>query len=258
MAFATNDGHRIYYELEGTGPPLVLHHGFSGTHKRWRRHGYVDALRAHYRVILIDALGHGASDKPHDPARYHIQRQASDVVAVLDTVGIGRTHYWGFSMGGRIAFALAKHFAPRLQSLIIGAAHPYERTLPADECSDGSDPEAFVRTLYRRTGADLTALPRETREELFANDFRALSAVQQDWPSLEDALPTIRAPTLLYVGDADPYLEKVRAVAKLIPGSHLVILEGLDHGTAFREARQVLPHVKAFLTSTEVAALKTP
>ena len=63
---------------------LVLQHGFSESVVDWYEAGYVDALRSDYRLILIDARGHGASDKPHDPGAYELERRVADVVAVLD------------------------------------------------------------------------------------------------------------------------------------------------------------------------------
>jgi hypothetical protein len=90
VPYADNDGIRIHYEVEGVGPPLMLHHGFTISLEEWRRFGYVDALKSEYQVILIDARGHGASDKPHDPAAYEMARRAGDVVAVLDDLGSTR------------------------------------------------------------------------------------------------------------------------------------------------------------------------
>ena len=247
MPFARSSEYAIHYEVVGHGPPLVLQHGFSGTLKRWIWAGYVDALKSRYRLILVDARGHGGSDKPHNPDAYSIEAQASDVAAVLDDLGIERAHYWGFSMGGRIAFAMAKYQSSRVRTLVIGGGHPYSRKLPAEDCLDGSNPGLFVERLYRRTGIDLDKLPVEVRDELFANDFHALAAVQGDWPSLEDVLRTMKIPCLLYVGDADPYLAKVTQCAKTIPGAQIFVLPGLDHGSGFRESALVLPRIILFL-----------
>jgi pimeloyl-ACP methyl ester carboxylesterase len=251
MPFAPSGGVRIHYEVEGNGAPLLLHHGFSGSLKVWRRSGYVDALKGRFRLILIDARGHGQSDKPHDPAAYELERQASDVMAVLDHLSLERAHYWGYSMGGRIAFAIALQAPQRVHSLVIGAAHPYSRTLPPGERPDGSDPQAFVAALYKRTGSDLSALPPEVREDLFANDFRALAAVQGNWPPMEHVLPWMAMPTMLYVGDRDPYLEKVRKCAAAISGARMLELPGLDHATVFRESALVLPAVTRFLAEAQ-------
>ena len=126
MPDAYNGGIRIHYEIEGAGPPLLLHHGSSGSGADWRDLGYVDALKHDYKLILIDARGAGASDKPHDAAAYDPALRASDVVAVLDDLGIRHTHYFGYSLGGWVGFLLAKYAPDRFTSLILGGAHPYD------------------------------------------------------------------------------------------------------------------------------------
>ena len=126
MPYADNDGTQIHYHVEGNGPPLVLHHGFTSSLKNWYAYGYVEPLKADYQLILIDARGHGESDKPHDPAHYDLRLRVNDVVSVLDDLGVDKAHYLGYSMGGRIGFGIAIHAPERLNSLIIGGMHPYE------------------------------------------------------------------------------------------------------------------------------------
>jgi pimeloyl-ACP methyl ester carboxylesterase len=125
MPFASNQGTKIYYEVVGQGPPIVLAHGLTGNITFWTGYGYVDHLKAKYTVILFDARGHGKSDKPHEVERYDYRLMVGDVIAILDTLGITKTNYWGYSMGGLIGFGLAKHFPERLLSLVIGGSDPY-------------------------------------------------------------------------------------------------------------------------------------
>lgn len=247
MPYADHRGTRIHYELEGEGPPLVLQHGFTGNLKRWHTFGYVSALGSSYQLILVDARGHGASDKPHDPAAYDLRLRAGDVVAVLDALKIAKAHYWGYSMGGWIGFGMAKYAAGRVRSLVIGGAHPYEERLPDSSRPDGSDPEAFMATLYRRLGVDPATIPQAVKEEIRANDFRALAASQQDRPSLEDILPAMSMPCCLYVGDADPRYPKVLECARQIRGAVSFAMPGLDHSAGFRESALALPQVGTFL-----------
>jgi pimeloyl-ACP methyl ester carboxylesterase len=83
MPYARSQGLRLHYQVEGDGPPLVCQHGFGDSVESWYELGYVDALKDDYRLILIDARGHGASDKPHEPEVYSFQNVTADVVAVL-------------------------------------------------------------------------------------------------------------------------------------------------------------------------------
>src|SRR5215831_14546262 len=129
MPYIDNDGVRIHYQVEGEGPPLVLQHGFSESVVDWYEAGYVDALRSDYRLVLIDARGHGASDKPHDPDAYELERRVADVVAVLDGLAIEKAVFWGYSMGGWIGFGAAKYARQRIRALVIGGQHPYARSM---------------------------------------------------------------------------------------------------------------------------------
>ena len=84
MPYADNDGIRIHYHIEGAGPPLVFQHGFSGSLVDWYANSYVEPLKAGHELVLIDARGHGQSDKPHDPAAYNdIGAGVNDVVSAL-------------------------------------------------------------------------------------------------------------------------------------------------------------------------------
>ncbi len=253
MPYADNNGVRIHYQVEGDGSPLVLQHGFTSSLKRWYMHGYVDALKSDYQLILVDARGHGQSDKPHDPHAYTLPQQVSDVVTVLDDLGLDQAHFWGYSMGGRIGFGMAKYAPARLHTLILGGAQPYGRTLPASSQVDGNDPDAFVRAFLTRLRIDPDTLPPAIREELFANDFQALAAAQQNQASLEDILPTMTMPCLLYIGEPDPSYAKAHECVQHIPNATFFSLPDLDHSAAFRASDLVLPHVRKFLHENSCA-----
>jgi pimeloyl-ACP methyl ester carboxylesterase len=181
MPYANNRGIRLYYEVEGGGPPLVLGHGLGGDLNSWRRFGYVDALRDDYELILPDFRGHGRSDKPHDPSDYG-SKMVDDVVAVLDHLDISRAHYMGYSMGAAIGFRLAKRYPERFTSFILGGMSPY-RSSAADLSVDVvqmegfkllcDDPEAYAARREQQLGRSLTT---EERSALLANDPEALIA----------------------------------------------------------------------------------
>ena len=108
--------------MEGNGPPLVLQHGYSDSLESWYEFGYVEPLKSERQVILIDARGHGASDKPRDASQYTKELQAADIVAVLQNLSISRADYWGYSMGGQIGFTMAQYAPDWLRGLVIGGA----------------------------------------------------------------------------------------------------------------------------------------
>ena len=78
----------IRYEVEGQGPSLVLHHGFSENLTTWYWKGFVEALKDAYQLILFDVRGHGESDEPHHPDAYVLPDYTSDVIALLDALEI--------------------------------------------------------------------------------------------------------------------------------------------------------------------------
>lgn len=250
MPHAYNQGVRIQYEVDGEGPPLVLQHGFTGSHRNWYSWGYVEGLKNDYRLVLVDARGHGTSDKPHDGEAYASHCRAGDVVAVMDKLGLRQAHYLGYSMGGWIGLALAKHASERFHSLMIGGVHAYRRdpeplTQAAEVLSEGI--EAYVGFI----DVDDTDL----KASIMANDAEALRAAiigMRDDPGFEDVLPTMTMPCLLYVGEADPAYPLAKEAAKHIPKGTLVCLPDLNHWEGFKRSDVVLPHVKEFLGATGV------
>ena len=259
MPYATNDGLRIHYEVAGSGEPLVLYHGLTGSGERWRDTGYVAGLADAYRLILIDARGHGGSDKPHDQAAYGRRRQAADVVAVLNDLEIEAARFWGHSMGGDVALTLGRHHPDRVSALVVTGYSPFaaageeaaEMAAWAADLQGGM--EGFVAGYERRHGP----LPDDARARWLANDGAALAAcvasmiAESDGSQVAD-LPEIETPVMLLVGTEEPFAEQAREAAELLPRGAYVPLEGLDHVQTFFRSDLVLPHVREFLARTNV------
>jgi len=247
MPYADNQGIHIYYETAGAGPSLVLQHWSLNTLECWYDHSYVPALQNDYRVILLDARGHGGSDKPHDPAAYTLERRASDIVAVLDDLGIDRAHYLGYSMGAWIGFGVAAYAPQRVQSMILGGGHPYGQTMDVlrQYVRHGLEHgyEAYIE-LWESNSATFTPAQKQ---RIAAFDFEALWAIASDRPSLDHVLPAMTMPCLLFAGEDDPIFPHVQRCARELPNAQFVALPGCDHGTAIERRDDVLPHVTRFL-----------
>lgn len=246
MPYASNNGTRIYYETEGAGPPLVLHHGTAGSCADWRDLGYTEALGRNHRLILIDARGHGASDKPHDPAAYDLALRVADVTAVLDELRLPAAHFLGYSMGGWIGFGMAKHAPERLASLILGGAHPYADSMRAFRNLMPPDIDRFLAVMEQFFGAHMTPA---LRARLARSDLKALAALTQDRASLADILPTMRMPCLLFAGDADPRSAQVQACAKSLPDATFFSVPDAGHVAAICRSDLVVSRVGRFLGS---------
>jgi pimeloyl-ACP methyl ester carboxylesterase len=208
-------------------------------------------LKPKYRLVLIDARGHGQSDKPHDPPSYAPEKFASDIVAVLDDLGMKTAAYWGYSMGGWIGFAMARYALDRVTCFVIGGATASGTSAYANE--PGKE-NLLIKAL--RGGLDEYVslfgeeLTPPLRKRLLANDPAALIACgrQRDiTKGFSDVVRTIAVPTLLYAGSADPVHDAGRQTASEIAGAQFVSLPGLSHVAGNLRSDLVLPHVEPFL-----------
>jgi pimeloyl-ACP methyl ester carboxylesterase len=259
MARVNNDGVEIHYEVEGSGPPVLLMHGMGGSINNWVAAGYVEALRDKLRLILVDSRGFGESSKPQTPADYTREAKVSDVVAVLDDLGLEKAHYWGYSMGASNGWAMGMLRPDRVDSLVLGA-YP---ALPSP-VSDRNRVKWESRAKLMALGMDvyITAvemtqgkMPDVARERLLANDAGAYAAQQIaniDWGTPGSAVRAMSVRTLVYSGTEDEYpLPGNHAMSKesaaMAPNATFIALEGHDHTTAFQESAVVIPHVLRFL-----------
>ena len=250
MPYATSNDVRIYYEREGSGPPLVLHTGFGATLDLWHDCGYRRALRDEYELILLDPRGQGRSDKPHDPAAYTYDRRVADVLAVLDAAEVERTIFWGYSMGGRVAFAAARYAPTRFHAFVAGGMHPEvpDRAVQDEEVAalSGGMPD-YIALLEKDGGP----LPAGWRSTLLANDAAALRASARataEAPDFTGTLTRLAAPMLVYVGEHDmPFHDRARRATADLSSVTFVSLPGLDHGEAIARSDLVLPLIRGFL-----------
>jgi pimeloyl-ACP methyl ester carboxylesterase len=249
--FAVSRGFRIRYQVFGSGPALVLLHGFPMWGDRWKDTGYVAELESRYQVIVPDLLGHGQSDKPHQPAAYGGKNMASDVIAVLDAAGVDHAHVWGYSMGAVVAQALAVSAPARVLSLVLGGFPP---GLDGEQMRAvfGSEPQP-------QTWDDLLGGWPAPIYEMFRahnDDLDALLACHSMFGDLPTTLADLRSaphPTLAYMGADDERVELARQQCDALP-CHLEIVPG-EHALAFRQAQNILPLALKHLEETGAAAV---
>ena len=246
-------GVNIDYVVEGSGPPVVLVHGFASSVKgNWRAPGIIDELvRVGRRVVALDCRGHGASGKPHDPDAYSGSRMADDVIAVMDREGVERADLMGYSMGGFIA-----------ASLLVGHPERFERVILAgvgDALVTGGrgrrGGEAIASALESETRSGITdARARAFRSfaEQQGNDMAALAAIQRSTRDFDRSkLAGVGNRVMVLIGEGDVLVGPADQLAAAIPGAKLVKVPG-DHLTAVAKP-EFGRAVVAFLTEPATA-----
>uniref|UniRef100_Q07MB5 Alpha/beta hydrolase fold n=1 Tax=Rhodopseudomonas palustris (strain BisA53) TaxID=316055 RepID=Q07MB5_RHOP5 len=207
MPFATHRGLRIHYTSEGDGPLVVLLHGLLFDAASWKATGIVDYLQDRFRLVCIDSLGHGDSDKPLDAKLYVQPQRAGDVVAVLDELGYARAHVIGHGMGGWLAVRLAKFFPQHLSSLVIGGWNLVSGVAP-----DHAGPMTFERWMRRAAGEAPERVALVTPEIFPAIHacFDALSHLE----GAADAVIDAKVPVMIWNGRDDPHHDPMRVFAR--------------------------------------------
>jgi pimeloyl-ACP methyl ester carboxylesterase len=245
----SHDGTRIAYEAEGSGPALVLLHGFAGEGRDWHEKGYVRRLTALGRIVItLDARGHGKSGKPHRASDYADYKRAQDVAAVLDVLGIQRADLHGYSMGGWIAMDTARCFPRRVRSLSINSAHGFTQSLARfrDSLQDGLD--GWVCQLETQYGR---ALNPNRRKKILGNDVKALrAALQGARPDVSRDLAGLGIPALVIAAEYEGAFGEMKRFATAIP-ARFEMLPGKSHVTAFSAANEVCDAIAMFLEEIE-------
>jgi len=251
------NGIDLYYEITGTGEPLLLIHGHGSSTQDWALQ--VDYFAQHYQVITFDVRGFGRSSKPSGP--YSIRLFAEDTAALLQGLKVISAHIVGISMGGMIAFELALGFPHLVKSLVIVNSYPEMRLETWQERLALWRRFLMVDLLgMRKTGIILSRVlfikpEQESLRTVFIehwakNDKRAyresLKAIV-NW-DVEARLGEIQCPVLVVASDEDylPFEEKQAYTAKL-PNAKLVVIEDARHAVTAERPEQFNKIVEEFL-----------
>ena len=236
--FFDSNGVRIHYLIGGSGEPVVLIHGWSASAEMWRP--LMDDLSRDHQVIALDCRGHGQSGKPHDPAAYGIET-VTDIVRLLDHLGIRKAHIAGYSMGGSIALKLLMEHPGLFLTAIIGGSTGFRE--PADFDTEETP---LIKSL--RSGMPLSEAmianappnwPKPTPEQRammkqmdVGQDPIALAAQRLGNRGLKvdyKKLKKTSVPTLLVCGSLDNPA-RFDALRAILPRAEFVTIEGARHG----------------------------
>ncbi len=241
MTYAAVNGLQLYYEIRGSGRPLVLLHG--GLLTIDLSFGpLLEPLAASRQVIAVELQGHGHTADSGRPMT--IEALAGDVVALLDQLGIGEADLFGFSLGGLVAYAVALGAPSRVGKLIAASADahrpPGRESAPLDE--DRMPTPADFRAMR---GAYEAVAPDPAHFGQFA---ARTSAMVHEFPGWTDELRALQVPTLLIFGDRDfSPLPDIVQMFGLLPNAQLAVLPGTTHIGVTRRAGEVLALITPFL-----------
>jgi pimeloyl-ACP methyl ester carboxylesterase len=216
-------GARIWFASFGAGPPVILLHGGSGSSDLWG--GQVPALVASgRRVIVIDSRGHGRSTRDGRPLGYELME--SDVIAVMDGLGLGQVDVVGWSDGAIIGLVMAMKDPARVAKVFA---------FGANMDVDGLNPLGAlapilprVETLLSQDYARISETPKGYGA--LARDVLAMQLSQPNYTRVE--LGAIQGPRI-EIADADHeeliLKSHTHYLARAIPGARLLILTGVSH-----------------------------
>jgi pimeloyl-ACP methyl ester carboxylesterase len=253
--YASVNGITLYYEIHGTGKPLIMLHGGFGTFEMFA--ALSPTLAEKYQVIGVDLYGHGRTALTDRPFRF--EHMADDIAGLIEHLGLEKTDLLGFSLGGAVALQTAIRHPERVNQLVL-ISTPFKRTGWHPEMQAGMaafEPSFFMNTPIYDGYLHVAPKP-EDFPRLVANMREALSQ-DYDWSKQVSALKT---PTLIIAGDADG-LPPSHAVAffnllggglkdagwngeHLVP-SQLAILPGATHYNITFRADLLLPVLAPFL-----------
>jgi 3-oxoadipate enol-lactonase len=257
---STINGMDINYELSGPadGPVVVLHHPLATNLTSWDE--LTAVLEPRYRVLRLDARGHGKSDAPSPP--YQLESLAKDVVDLMTACGIERASFLGLSMGGMVGQYLGLLHPERFNSLILAST--------SSRIPDDAQPIWDQRISSALTGGMVTQVdgamqrwlsPRALNENAALAE--RLRKMIQSTPidgyvgwchairrlNVTDRLGAVRLPTRVIVGEIDPAtpVAAAQAIHAAIPNSDLVIVPGVSHMLHNEEPELFHSHVLPFL-----------
>jgi 3-oxoadipate enol-lactonase len=252
----------VHYEVTGDGPPLLMGGSIGSTLAMWEPQ--LPALAERFQVVRYDHRGHGGSPVPTGP--YTIANLGSDVLTLMDHLGIGQAAFTGLSMGAMTGMWLAAHAPDRIASLALLCTSAYlgpqlwaERIEAVRTGGTASIADAVVtrwftpefRERYPERVAPFTAMVAGTPDDGYVGCCAAIRDMD-----LRADLAKISVPTVVLAGEVDPATppEHARDIASRIAGARLVVVPGAAHLANVECAAAVNEHLLDHLDHFEERA----
>lgn len=247
------NGIELFYKEEGTGKPILLLHGLTGSHLMLQKE--FDTFKKDYRVITMDARGHGKSEKPET---YTLEDHIQDCIALMDHLALDKVMIIGMSMGTYVGQGVAIEAPDRVEKLILvsGAAHGDTSdgtgllAKHADDMIGMSFEEQMGHLAHHifhkmePVGKWLSAMPSGLTKEQQESAADALAKYD-----FRPKLHTVTAETLVISGKYDGLNppESGEEIASHITGAHFVLFEESGHAPNIEETEEYFQLVTDFL-----------
>lgn len=265
------DGLQLNVNRAGSGPPVVLLHGFTGSAIGWDP--LIRLLAPEFTTLAVDIVGHGESDAPSDIERYRMSRCVDDlselIEALLKELGYRRACWLGYSMGGRVALQVAVRHPQLVSGLVLEGATPgiqsendRSRRIADDrEMANRIERhgvEAFVNeweslplfATQLKLEPEVRAAVRSgriaNRAVGLANSLRGKGTGAQE--SVHDRLGSVRIPVLIIAGELDDKFSKIgREMKGALPDATMQLIEGAGHAAHIERPQNFGDVVAGFL-----------
>ncbi len=248
MARIDRDGVGIHYEVSGSGPAVLLSHGYSATCRMWD--GQVAALSERWRVIVWDMRGHGESDSPEDQGLYSEAHSIADMAAILRACGETRAVIGGLSLGGVVSLGFHLRHPEMTRALMLFDTGPGFR-------NEAARAEWNARAMQRADDIEARGIAAlGARAETRAGEHRGTAGLARaargmltsSGDHLIRSLETIAVPTLVLVGSEDTnFLAATDYMARKIPNATKVVIDGAGHAANLDRPEAFNRAVKDFL-----------
>lgn len=248
MAKLDRNGVKIHYEVHGSGPTILLSHGYSSTGRMWD--DQIAALRDRYQIVVWDFRGHGESDYPADPGLYSEALTVGDMLALLDLVGAKKAIIAGLSLGGYMSLAFNASHPDRVGALMLFDTGPGfkkdEARLKWNETAHRRAADFDARGLAALNTSDEVRLTRHRDATGLAGAARGMLAQQND--RVIQSLDKIAVPTLVLVGANDTnFLAATDYMAAKIKGATKAVVPDAGHAANLHQPAHFNRAVEAFL-----------
>lgn len=250
----------IFYDVAGSGSPVVLLHPFPAHHEFWLP--LSNFLSSRYRLLMPDLRGHGESSLGDGPAT--MQKHAADIARIMDAAEVDRAPIIGVSIGGYAIFEFWRQFRNRVTALVLcntkaAADNPEARASrlqAADDVVQRGTEQFFEGMLQkvlsettRRSRPDLVEGAHRMMRRMSAEDVAGVQRGMAERPDSIPTLKTINVPTLIITGDEDTMtgVPEAEAMKQNIAGAQMKVIAKAGHYSPWEQPAEVGRVLRQFL-----------